>query len=183
MNEDHMIPIQEHWRLEEDIESIYGHDTGQNNHEEGNEVLRGRVGRRLAAIGRGASSTAAYVEPVAPTCITGSTTDWFKVSAGLANGAESKVENDAAVDKHKPVRLIIGGRLREDTGLRIRRPVSFQGMTRKEANKHEILEVDFVMEGKHVEQQWKHWNESSEKYLGMVEGKVGQDYIGRGAEI
>eukprot|EP00972_Heterocapsa_arctica_P040270 5933925-Heterocapsa_arctica.AAC.1 len=104
MTEDHTILIQEHWILEEDIEtwktiafnkgwhggvavlvwkgrtimkssmeayhrlvgaiiglailksthimSIYGHATGHNNHEEGNPVLRGRVGRQLAAIGR-----------------------------------------------------------------------------------------------------------------------------------
>eukprot|EP00972_Heterocapsa_arctica_P072784 10745504-Heterocapsa_arctica.AAC.1 len=112
------------------IVSIYGHDTGQHHHEEGNDVLRGSVGRHLAAIGRvhwvvgggcnlqpgectieGASCIAVYVEPGAPTCITGSTIDWFFVCAGLANGAESKVEGDAAVDKHKPVRLRIGGKL------------------------------------------------------------------------
>eukprot|EP00972_Heterocapsa_arctica_P115674 16449117-Heterocapsa_arctica.AAC.2 len=75
--------------------SIYGHDTGQTTNEEGNQILRGRAGRHLAAIGRvpwvvggdwhlqpgeftieGASSTAACVEPGAPTCITGSTIDW-----------------------------------------------------------------------------------------------------------
>eukprot|EP00972_Heterocapsa_arctica_P016224 2393730-Heterocapsa_arctica.AAC.1 len=57
--------------------SIYGPDTGQDNREEGNQVLRGRVGRHLAAIGKpgeftieGASCTAAYVGPGAPTCIT-----------------------------------------------------------------------------------------------------------------
>eukprot|EP00972_Heterocapsa_arctica_P096272 14204010-Heterocapsa_arctica.AAC.1 len=63
------------------IMSIYGHDTGQTNNEDGNQVLRGRVGRHLAAIGRvpwvvggdwnlqpgeftieGASCTAAYDE-------------------------------------------------------------------------------------------------------------------------
>eukprot|EP00972_Heterocapsa_arctica_P091943 13559967-Heterocapsa_arctica.AAC.1 len=101
--------------------SIYGHEVGQNKSEEGNKVLRGRVGRHFSSIGRvpwvvggdwnlqpgeftieGASCTAAYVEPGAPTCITGSAVDWFMVSAGLANGAESKVQRDAAVDKHKP---------------------------------------------------------------------------------
>eukprot|EP00972_Heterocapsa_arctica_P107021 15765664-Heterocapsa_arctica.AAC.1 len=85
----------------------------------------------------GASSTAAYVEPGAPTCITGrtgSTIDWFMVSAGLANGAESMFENDAAVCKRKPVRLKIGGRFSDDMGTKIRRPVSLQEMTRKEAN-------------------------------------------------
>eukprot|EP00972_Heterocapsa_arctica_P096436 14227076-Heterocapsa_arctica.AAC.2 len=121
--------------------SIYGHDSGQNANEEGHQILRGRVGRHLAAIGRvtwvvggdshlqpgeftieGASSTAAYVEPRAPTCITGSTIDWFMVSTGFANGADSKVESDAAVDKHKPVRFKVGGKLSEDMGLRIRRP-------------------------------------------------------------
>eukprot|EP00972_Heterocapsa_arctica_P111364 16395064-Heterocapsa_arctica.AAC.1 len=62
--------------------SVYGHDTGQKNHEKRDKVLRGRIGRHLAAIGRvpwvfggdwnlqpgeftieGANSTAAYVEP------------------------------------------------------------------------------------------------------------------------
>eukprot|EP00972_Heterocapsa_arctica_P108222 15937328-Heterocapsa_arctica.AAC.1 len=80
----------------------------QTNPEEGNKVLRGRVGRHLSAIGRipwvvggswnlqpgeftieGASRTAAYVEPGAPTCTTGSTIDWLMVSAGLANEVES----------------------------------------------------------------------------------------------
>eukprot|EP00972_Heterocapsa_arctica_P061489 9068308-Heterocapsa_arctica.AAC.1 len=39
------------------------------------------------------------------------------------------------------------------------------------------------MEGKDLEEQRKHWHESSEKYLGMVEGKVGQDYIVTGKDI
>eukprot|EP00972_Heterocapsa_arctica_P079583 11727474-Heterocapsa_arctica.AAC.1 len=34
------------------IMSIYGHDVGQNDPEEGNKVLRERVGRHLSAIGR-----------------------------------------------------------------------------------------------------------------------------------
>eukprot|EP00972_Heterocapsa_arctica_P080503 11863385-Heterocapsa_arctica.AAC.1 len=32
--------------------SIYGHDVGQKNNEEGNQVLRGGVGRHLSAIGK-----------------------------------------------------------------------------------------------------------------------------------
>eukprot|EP00972_Heterocapsa_arctica_P032904 4841602-Heterocapsa_arctica.AAC.1 len=62
--------------------------------------------------------------------------DWFMVSAGLANGAESKVEGYTAVAKHSPVRLKIGGRLNEDMGMRIRRPMDVQEMTRKEAKAH-----------------------------------------------
>eukprot|EP00972_Heterocapsa_arctica_P040547 5974094-Heterocapsa_arctica.AAC.1 len=80
--------------------SIYGLDVGQTNHTYGNNVLRGRVGIHLSAIGRvplvvggdwnlptgaftieGASSIAAYVEPGAPTCITGSTIYWFMASS------------------------------------------------------------------------------------------------------
>eukprot|EP00972_Heterocapsa_arctica_P078663 11600421-Heterocapsa_arctica.AAC.1 len=89
------------------------------------------------------------------------------VSAGLAHGAESKVQSDSAVDKHKPVRLRIGGKLTDDMGMKIRRPLSFQGMTRKEAKEHEVLEGDFVMKNKNSEEQWNHGNESSEQYLGM----------------
>eukprot|EP00972_Heterocapsa_arctica_P049162 7236068-Heterocapsa_arctica.AAC.1 len=113
------------------IMSIYGHDAGQNKREEGNRVLKGRVGRNLAAISsvpwvvggdwnlqpeqftiEGASCTAAYVEP------------------RLANGAESKAESDAAVDKHKPVRLKIEAKLSDDMEMRVQRPVCFQGTTR-----------------------------------------------------
>eukprot|EP00972_Heterocapsa_arctica_P018732 2771017-Heterocapsa_arctica.AAC.1 len=39
------------------------------------------------------------------------------------------------------------------------------------------------MKGKSLEEQWKHWNESPEHYLGMVEDKKGTSYIGRGKEI
>eukprot|EP00972_Heterocapsa_arctica_P000783 110734-Heterocapsa_arctica.AAC.1 len=83
-------------------------------------------------------------------------------SAGLANGAESKVERDTPVAKHSPVILKIGGKLGEDMGLRIGRPIAFQGMTRKEAKVHGVLENDFVKES--LDEQWKHWSESSESF-------------------
>eukprot|EP00972_Heterocapsa_arctica_P109674 16146755-Heterocapsa_arctica.AAC.1 len=45
----------------------------------------------------GTTSAAAYVEPGAKTCVTGSPLDWFMVSGGLALTAESKVESDTPI--------------------------------------------------------------------------------------
>eukprot|EP00972_Heterocapsa_arctica_P048948 7210662-Heterocapsa_arctica.AAC.1 len=50
----------------------------------------------------GTKSAAAYVEPGAKTCITGSTLDWFMVSGGLALTAESNVESDTPIYAHCP---------------------------------------------------------------------------------
>eukprot|EP00972_Heterocapsa_arctica_P111523 16418246-Heterocapsa_arctica.AAC.1 len=57
-------------------------------------------------------------------------------------------------------------------GMRIRRPMAFQGMNRKEAEAHVILDGDFNMKGESLDEQWKHWNDSSESYLGKVEHKT-----------
>eukprot|EP00972_Heterocapsa_arctica_P049469 7281431-Heterocapsa_arctica.AAC.1 len=78
------------------------------------------------------------------------------VSSGLANGAESKVEGDTAVAKHSPVRLQIGGKFSEGMGMRIRRPMAFQGMTRKEAKVHGVLEGDCIMRCETIDEHWKH---------------------------
>eukprot|EP00972_Heterocapsa_arctica_P009881 1453156-Heterocapsa_arctica.AAC.1 len=59
----------------------------------------------------GTNSAAAYVEPGAPTCNTGSTLDWFMVSGGLAMAAESKVESDTQIYAHSLVKLKVGGEL------------------------------------------------------------------------
>eukprot|EP00972_Heterocapsa_arctica_P100685 14845298-Heterocapsa_arctica.AAC.1 len=56
-------------------------------------------------------------------------------------------------------------------------------MTRIEDKVHKVLEGDFVTKGESLDEQWKHWNESSENYLGMVENKHGSYHKGRGAEI
>eukprot|EP00972_Heterocapsa_arctica_P008217 1202760-Heterocapsa_arctica.AAC.1 len=39
------------------------------------------------------------------------------------------------------------------------------------------------MKSKSPNQQWKHWNESSEEFLAQSEGKTGEEYFGRGKPI
>eukprot|EP00972_Heterocapsa_arctica_P057822 8529481-Heterocapsa_arctica.AAC.1 len=103
--------------------SIYGLDIGQKNQgrKQSFEIQSRKTSSeyRQSALGcrgrleppsrkfhdRRSRCTAAYVEPGAPTCITGSTIDWFMGSAGLANAAESKVEADTPIVKHNPVRF------------------------------------------------------------------------------
>eukprot|EP00972_Heterocapsa_arctica_P019263 2842727-Heterocapsa_arctica.AAC.1 len=89
--------------------------------------MRGRAGRHLAAIGRvpwvGGGD---WNLPPGAFAIEGAS-----CTAGLANGAESKVEGDIAIVKHSPVRLKVGGKLSEDMGVKMKRPKAFQGMTRK----------------------------------------------------
>eukprot|EP00972_Heterocapsa_arctica_P039390 5800373-Heterocapsa_arctica.AAC.1 len=36
------------------------------------------------------------------------------------------------------------------------------------------------MKGERLDEQWRHWNEASEAYLGKVENKPSQGYKGRG---
>eukprot|EP00972_Heterocapsa_arctica_P064252 9482928-Heterocapsa_arctica.AAC.1 len=68
-------------------------------------------------------------------------------------------------------------------GSRIKRPVDFQGIARKEA-KHEMpTDGTFTMKGASLNQKWKHWNEASEEYLAQKEGKTGEEYYGRGRPI
>eukprot|EP00972_Heterocapsa_arctica_P099660 14704857-Heterocapsa_arctica.AAC.1 len=66
------------------------------------------------------------------TCNTGNILDWFMVSGGLAIAAGTNVDKDTHIYSHFPVQLKIGGRLREDLGLRIRKANAFEGMTKKE---------------------------------------------------
>eukprot|EP00972_Heterocapsa_arctica_P076337 11261732-Heterocapsa_arctica.AAC.1 len=64
-------------------------------------------------------------------------------------------------------------------GSRIKRPVDFQGITRKEANYEMPTDGTFIMKGNNLDQQWNHWNEPSEEYLAQKEGKTGEEYYGR----
>eukprot|EP00972_Heterocapsa_arctica_P091533 13501897-Heterocapsa_arctica.AAC.1 len=69
--------------------------------------------------------------------------------------------------------MTIGGKLSEDMGSRIKRPIDFQGMTRKEAKNHMPTDGNFNLKGKNLNNQWRHWNEASEEYLAQKEGKTG----------
>eukprot|EP00972_Heterocapsa_arctica_P096847 14288334-Heterocapsa_arctica.AAC.1 len=71
----------------------------------------------------------------------------------------------------------------EDMGQRIKRPMASQGITRKEARTKEVIEGDCVMKGESLDEQWRHWNEASEAYLGKVENKPSQEYKGRGKRL
>eukprot|EP00972_Heterocapsa_arctica_P035096 5168783-Heterocapsa_arctica.AAC.1 len=64
-------------------------------------------------------------------------------------------------------------------GSRIKRPVDFQGITRKEANNNMPADGTFTLKGTHLNQKWKHWNEASEEYLAQQESKTGEEYYGR----
>eukprot|EP00972_Heterocapsa_arctica_P085470 12596967-Heterocapsa_arctica.AAC.1 len=65
------------------------------------------------------------------------------VSGGLGIAAETKVDKDTQLFSHYPVHFKIGGKLSEDLGVRIRRPIAFLGITKKEAKKGSIPEGDF----------------------------------------
>eukprot|EP00972_Heterocapsa_arctica_P029001 4267294-Heterocapsa_arctica.AAC.1 len=39
------------------------------------------------------------------------------------------------------------------------------------------------MKGKGLNQQWRHWKESSEQFLAQSEHKTGREHLGRGKEI
>eukprot|EP00972_Heterocapsa_arctica_P000848 118551-Heterocapsa_arctica.AAC.1 len=58
-------------------------------------------------------------------------------------------------------------------GSRIKRPMDFQGMTRKEAKHNMPTDGIFTLKGNNINQKWKHWNESSEEYVAHNEGKTG----------
>eukprot|EP00972_Heterocapsa_arctica_P016576 2446387-Heterocapsa_arctica.AAC.1 len=66
------------------------------------------------------------------------------------------VNNDTHISGHSPVILNIGGKLNEDMGSRIKIPVDFQGITRKEARLNSPSEGTYVMQGKCLNQKWKH---------------------------
>eukprot|EP00972_Heterocapsa_arctica_P049802 7327481-Heterocapsa_arctica.AAC.1 len=59
-------------------------------------------------------------------------------------------------------------------GSRIKRPMDFQGMTRKEAKLNMPTDGTFTLTGENINQQWTHWNESSEEYLAQKEGQTGE---------
>eukprot|EP00972_Heterocapsa_arctica_P061415 9057314-Heterocapsa_arctica.AAC.1 len=44
-------------------------------------------------------------------------------------------------------------------------------------------EGNFIMKGNNLNQQWKHWNDSSEEHLAQQKGKTGEEYYGRGRPI
>eukprot|EP00972_Heterocapsa_arctica_P078616 11593950-Heterocapsa_arctica.AAC.1 len=68
-------------------------------------------------------------------------------------------------------------------GSRIKLPVDFQGIIRKEANNENPTEGTFIMKGKNLNQKWKRWNESSEEHLAQKQGKTDEEYYGRGSPI
>eukprot|EP00972_Heterocapsa_arctica_P090957 13419869-Heterocapsa_arctica.AAC.1 len=68
------------------------------------------------------------------------------------------VNNDTHISGHSPVRLNIGGKLSEDMGSRIKRPVYSQGITRTKARVNSPIGGTYVMQGKRLNHKWKHWN-------------------------
>eukprot|EP00972_Heterocapsa_arctica_P115676 16449121-Heterocapsa_arctica.AAC.1 len=93
------------------------------------------------------------------------------------------VNNDTHISGHSPVRLNVGGKLSEDMGSRIKRPVDFQGIIGKDANNEMPTDGTFRMKGNNLNQTWKYWNESSEEYVAQKEGNTGEEYYGRGRPI
>eukprot|EP00972_Heterocapsa_arctica_P081969 12080866-Heterocapsa_arctica.AAC.1 len=67
--------------------------------------------------------------------------------------------------------MTIGGHLSEDMGSRIRRPMDFKGMTRKEVKNNKPTDGTFTLTGRNIDEKWKLWNEASEEYLAQKEGK------------
>eukprot|EP00972_Heterocapsa_arctica_P080584 11875879-Heterocapsa_arctica.AAC.1 len=61
--------------------------------------------------------------------------------------------------------MTIGGKLNEDMGSRIKRPMDFQGMTRKEAKNNMPTDGNYKLKGKDINEKWRLWNEASEEYL------------------
>eukprot|EP00972_Heterocapsa_arctica_P102507 15106298-Heterocapsa_arctica.AAC.1 len=58
-------------------------------------------------------------------------------------------------------------------GSRIKRPMDFQGMIRKETKYNMPTDGTFTLTGDNINQKWTHWNESSEAYLAQKEGTTG----------
>eukprot|EP00972_Heterocapsa_arctica_P041201 6073228-Heterocapsa_arctica.AAC.1 len=65
--------------------------------------------------------------------------------------------------------MTIGGKLSEDMGSRIRRPMDFQGITRKEAKNNKPIDGKFTLEGRNIDEKWRLWNEASEEYFAQKE--------------
>eukprot|EP00972_Heterocapsa_arctica_P032922 4843929-Heterocapsa_arctica.AAC.1 len=68
--------------------------------------------------------------------------------------------------------MTIGGKLSEDMGSEIKRPMDFQGMTRKEAKHNMPTDGKFKLTCKDINEKWRLWNEASEEYLAQKEGKT-----------
>jgi hypothetical protein len=68
-------------------------------------------------------------------------------------------------------------------GHRIKRPMDFQGITRKEARTTDPTQGNFTMEGNCLNSKWQHWNEMAEGYLAEKEGKISEEYYGKGKPI
>eukprot|EP00972_Heterocapsa_arctica_P003839 571764-Heterocapsa_arctica.AAC.1 len=65
-------------------------------------------------------------------------------------------------------------------GQRIKRPMAFQGLTRKEARTRDTPEGDFrIIEGT-LDEDWARWNSEAETYLSHQEDNRGKEYKGRG---
>eukprot|EP00972_Heterocapsa_arctica_P094600 13950408-Heterocapsa_arctica.AAC.1 len=99
---------------------------------------------------------AAYVATTAHTYSRNGVTsklDWFLVCPELACSARSAVNNDTHIQGHSPVRMTIGGLLSEDMGSRIRRPMDFQGMTRKEAKNNKPTDGKFTLTGRNIDEK------------------------------
>eukprot|EP00972_Heterocapsa_arctica_P037691 5547010-Heterocapsa_arctica.AAC.1 len=58
-------------------------------------------------------------------------------------------------------------------GSRIKRPMDFQSMTRKEAKNNMPTDGSFKLKGGNINEKWRHWNEASEEYLAQKEGQTG----------
>eukprot|EP00972_Heterocapsa_arctica_P006608 966076-Heterocapsa_arctica.AAC.1 len=67
-------------------------------------------------------------------------------------------------------------------GSRIKRPMDFQGFTRKEAKNNMPTDGKSKLKGRDINEKWRLWNEASEEYA-QKEGKTGEEYYGRGRPI
>eukprot|EP00972_Heterocapsa_arctica_P016895 2494282-Heterocapsa_arctica.AAC.1 len=65
-------------------------------------------------------------------------------------------------------------------GQRIKRPMAFQGLTKKEARTRNTPEGDFKTKEGTLDEDWIRWNQEGETYLSHQEDKRGQEYKGRG---
>eukprot|EP00972_Heterocapsa_arctica_P088172 13000773-Heterocapsa_arctica.AAC.1 len=94
--------------------------------------------------------------------------------------AEIKVEHDTQICAHYPVRLKVGGSLSQDMGQRIKRPMAFQGLTRKEARTKDPPAGDCRTIEDTLYEARSRWNREPENYRAKLEDKVDKEYKGRG---
>eukprot|EP00972_Heterocapsa_arctica_P071451 10555903-Heterocapsa_arctica.AAC.1 len=102
------------------------------------------------------------------------------VSGGLAFTAKSKVEGDTHIYAHYPAIFRVGGNLSKHMGQRIKRPMPFQGLARKEARTRDTPEGDFTTIEGTLDEYYIRRNKASEHYLGHLEDNLGHYYKGRG---